>query len=237
MTPTRSAGLLYLLLAITGAFAILFPITLIVPGDAAATADRIRASEPLFRLAIASQLISSIIFIFLVLALYRLFREVDQTLASLMVILVLVSVPISFLNVLSEMAALALVSGAASLSALGASQLDALAFLSMRLHFQGMAVVGIFWGLWLFPLALLAIRSGRIPRVVGVLLIVAGTAYVAVGFTTVVVPQWASAVSGLAVIPQAGELAIIVWLLTTRVGAISVARPGIAAASAGIRPA
>ena len=232
MNPTRVAGLLYLLLVITGFFGTFYvPITLIVPGDAGATADHIRTSESLFRLGIASELISATVFIFVVLALYRVFKGVNQEQASLMVVLVLVSVPISFLTVVSEIAALALLSGADFLSVFGKPQLEALALVFLRLHSQGTVVAEIFWGLWLFPLALLVIRSGFVPRVVGVLLIIAGSAYLAVTFTSVLLPQYAGVVSSVATLPEAGELSIVLWLLTTRTRAISPARAEIAAPS------
>jgi uncharacterized membrane protein len=88
-----------------------------VPGDATATADHVRASETLLRLGIASELIGFIIFIFVVLALYPLFKAVNEKHALAMAILLLVSIPISLLNVLNEIAALVLVSGADFLSA------------------------------------------------------------------------------------------------------------------------
>src|SRR6266849_691181 len=127
------------------------------------------ASETLLRLGIASELIGFIIFIFVVLALYRLFKAVNEKHALAMAILLLVSIPISLLNVLNEIAALVLVSGADFLSAFETRQLDALAYLFLRLHSQGFVVAEIFWGLWLFPLGLLVIRSGFIPRVLGFL--------------------------------------------------------------------
>ena len=189
MRPTRATGLLYLVLAITAAFGAFYvPLTLIVPGDAAATAERIRVSETLLRLGIASELISATLFIFLALALYRLFRGVDQQLASLMVILVAVSVPISFVGVAAELGALGVLSGADYLSVFGKPQLEALAFVFLRSHTQAIIVAEVFWGLWLFPLGLLAIRSGFVPRVVGVLLIIAGSAYLAVTFAAVASP-------------------------------------------------
>jgi len=99
----RTAGLVYLLMAITAPIGLMYvPSTLIVPGDAAATADLIRASEWLLRIGIGSELFHQAIAVFLVLALYRLFKAVNEEHARLMVILgALVSVPIMFLNVLN----------------------------------------------------------------------------------------------------------------------------------------
>ena len=117
----RVAGALYLLMAISAPFALIYiPSTLIVPGDATATADRFRASESLLRIGIGMELFHQAVAIFLVLALYRLFKAVNENQAMLMVILgAVVSVPIVFLNVLNEIAALVLVSGADFLSVPG----------------------------------------------------------------------------------------------------------------------
>ena len=220
MTPIRRAGLLYLLLGITGAIGLFGPRAVIVQGDAAATADKIRSSESLFRVMISSELISSVVFIFVALALYRVFRDVDQGQAALMVILVLVSVPISFLNVLNELGALVLLSGADFLSVFDRSQLDAVAYLFLRLHSLGIVVVEMFWGLWLLPLAGLTFRSGVVPRVVGALLIVAGVGYVVTSLASLLVPQYASLVSTITLPATVGEFAIIVWLLFTRRGTV-----------------
>src|SRR5947209_20185794 len=109
----RFAGLLYLLASIPAPFALIYvPSKLIVTGDATATANHLRASETLFRLGIASELLGFIIFIFVVLALYRLFKAVDKKHALAMATLLLISLPVSFLNVLNQIAALVLVRGA-----------------------------------------------------------------------------------------------------------------------------
>ena len=97
----RGAGLLYLLCGVTAFFSLYVSPSLIVTGDATATASKILASETLLRIGIVSELISAILFIFAVRALYGLLSGVNKAQASLMVTLVLVSVPISFLNVLS----------------------------------------------------------------------------------------------------------------------------------------
>src|SRR5712692_1062468 len=158
--PGRFAGLLYLLTSIVGFFAIGYvPSKLIVRGNATATASNIAANETLFRLGIAGELIGQAGFIFAALALYDLLKGVNRRHASLMVTLIVVSIPIAFLNELNSIAALVLVRGADFLSIFEKPQRDALAMLFLRLHGQGFVVAEIFWGLWLFPLALLVYRS------------------------------------------------------------------------------
>jgi hypothetical protein len=190
------------------------PGKLIVSGNATATADNIRDSGWLLRIGIASELFHQVIAIFLVLALYRLFKSVNENHARQLVILgALVSVPIMFVNVLNEIAALILVSGADFLSVFEKPELDALAYLFVRLHGLGITVASIFWGLWLFPFGMLVIHSGFIPRVFGYLLMIAGTAYLASAFATLVLPQFAPLVSQIALPLEVAELPIVVWLL------------------------
>ena len=92
MHPTvksaRIAGAIYLSLVLTAPFSLIFiPTTLIVRGDATTTASNILAHEMMFRLGMVSDILTATICIFLVLALYRLFKGVDQNLAVMMVIL------------------------------------------------------------------------------------------------------------------------------------------------------
>lgn len=211
----RFAGFLYLLVALIAPIGLLVvPGKLIVSGNATATADNIRASEGLLRIGIASELIHQVISIFMVLALYRLFKAVNDAHARQMLILgALVSVPIMFVNVLNEIAALILVSGADFLSVFEKPRLDALAYLFLELHNQGIAVVLIFWGLWLFPFAMLVIRSRFIPRVFGALLIIAGIGHLANAFAILVLPRYAPLVSQVALPLELAEIPIIFWLV------------------------
>ncbi|MDX6560083.1 MAG: hypothetical protein QOF72_3132 [Blastocatellia bacterium] len=209
----RFAGLLYLLACLPAPFALVYvPGALIVPGDATATADRVRTSETLLRLGIAAELLNAIAFIFVVFALYRLFKGVKKHHAAIMVTLFVVSVPISFLNVLNDIAPLILVSGANYLSVFDKNQLDALVYLFLRLHSQGLLVAQIFWGLWLFPFGVLAIRSGFIPRVVGVLVMIAGCGYLISSFTSVLLPHYAPVAGRIGVAFEFCELSVL-WLL------------------------
>jgi hypothetical protein len=210
----RTAGLLYLVTSIPAPFILIYvPNTLIVRGNATATASRILASEWMLRLGMAGEVILSIAFLFVVLALYRLLQGVNKPLASLMVTLWAVSIPISCLNVLNNVAALILVRGADFLSVFTKPHRDALAMVFLRLHSNGLLVAQVFWGLWLLPFGILVYRSGFIPRILGVLLIANGFAYPIQSFTSFLLPQYASVVSRITLPVLFGEAAIILWLL------------------------
>ena len=210
----RRAGLLYLLMSIPAPLSLIYiPSVLIVSGDAAATASKIKASELLFRFGIAGNLLGQTIFIFVGLALYDLFKGVNRRLSLVMLVLVLVSVPISLLNELNQFAALILLSGANFLSAFDPRQLNALLMVFLKLHGNGFLIAEIFWGLWLFPFGALVYKSGFLPRILGVLLVPAGFAYLAVTVTHVLFPTYGDIVSRFATILQLGELPIIFWLL------------------------
>ena len=210
----RVAGLLYFLASLPAPFGLIYvPSKLIVLNDATATANNIRASESLLRLGIGCELLSSIIFIFVVVALYRLFKPVNETHALAMMILILISIPISLLSVVNEVVALMVVSGADFLSVFDASQLNALAYILMRLHSRAILVAEIFWGLWLVPFGLLVIQSRFIPRVLGYLLFLAALGYLASSLTFLLLPGYGPVVDRFASRLPFCELPIILWLL------------------------
>jgi len=214
MNPGRFAGVLYLLTSISGFFAMEYvPGKLIVHGNAAATANNIAASEALFRLGIAGQLIGQAGFIFVALALYDLLKGVNRRHASLMVLLIVVSIPIAFVNELNSLAALVLVRGADFLSIFDKPQRDALAMLFLNLHGRGFIVAEIFWGLWLFPLALLVYRSRFLPRFLGVWLALAGIAWVMLSLTSLLVPHYQDKVYTCSQPAFFGEIAFMLWLI------------------------
>jgi uncharacterized protein DUF4386 len=218
MHPTdkaaRVAGALYLLMVLIGPFALIYvPNRLIVRGNAAATATNILAHETMFRLGIVADLIGTVIFILAVMALYRLLSGVNTTLAVHMVALALVSAGVGFLNVLNHIAALTLFRGAEFLAVFDKPQREALAMLFLRLYGQGIAINEIFWGLWLLPFGLLVMRSGFLPRILGVLLIINCFAWVAESLTSLLLPAYVSIVHRYATIPEIGEILIMLWLL------------------------
>ena len=173
----RIAGFLYLIMVPFALFGVMWPSTLIVPGDAATTVNNITAKESLFRLSIASSLLVQVGHIFLVLVLYKLLKPVNKNQAVLMVIFMLVGIPITMLSELNKFAALLLLSGADYLTVFTADQLQALVPLFLDLHEHGLQIASIFWGLWLLPMGYLVFKSGFLPRILGVLLIIAGFGY------------------------------------------------------------
>jgi Domain of unknown function (DUF4386) len=210
----RFAGLLYVLTSIVGFFAMGYvPGRLIVHGNTAATANNIAASETLFRLGIAGNLIGQAGFIFVALALYDLLKGVNQRHAFLMFILIVVSVPIAILNELNSIAALVLVRGADFLSRFEKPQRDALAMLFLNLHHYGFVFAEIFWGLWLFPLGLLVYRSRFLPRFLGIWLVFAGVAWVILSLTGLLSPQYQDKVNTWSQPAFFGEIAFMFWLL------------------------
>jgi hypothetical protein len=206
--------LLYVLTSIAGFFAMGYvPDKLIVHGNAAATASNITASETLFRLGIAGELVGQAGFIFVALALYNLLKGVNRRQASLMVTLILVSIPIAFLNELNSFAALVLVRGADFLSIFDKPQRDALAMMFLHLHGRGFVVAEMFWGLWLFPLALLVYKSRFLPRFLGVWLGLAGFAWVLQSVTGTLWPEYQDRVNTYFQPAIFGEIVFMLWLL------------------------
>ena len=208
----RAAGGFYLLLVVTSIFGFITPQALIVSGDPAATATRILASETLFRLSIVSSLIATIAFVFLARELYRLLSGVDRRQATLMVVLVLLSIPISFVSSLGEIAALRLLHGPA-LAGLGPDEAKGLALFFLGLSSDTSALNSIFFGLWLLPFGVLVIKSGFIPRMLGYLLIVAGCSYLVGSLNFLLSAPFRPVVSSIVTVGYLGELAVVGWLV------------------------
>ena len=170
----RIAGFLYLLLAPLGFFGGMYIPSLTVPGNAAATVGNIMAHAVLFRLSIFSALLTPIVTVFVALFLYKLFKSVDKNQAVLMVIFAFAALPIAMLNELNHYAVLQLLNGTNYLKVLGVDQLYSQVMFFLDLSQYGVSIAGIFWGLWLLPMGYLVFKSGFFPRVIGVLLIIAG---------------------------------------------------------------
>ena len=210
----RTAGLLYLIVAICGGFSLMYiPFKFIVWNDAAATVSNIVASESLFRIGFVSGLISMMCFILLPLALYLLLKQVNRNHAMLMVIFALMSVPISCINIVSQFAALKISTEADYMHVFESNQLNALVLLFIDLYNTGNLINHIFWGLWLLPLGFLVYKSGFLPRILGVLLMIGCFGYLISFFVHSLFPEHVETTSSLPMISGIAEISFCLWLL------------------------
>lgn len=212
---SRLAGLLYLIWIITGLYGLIYvPSKIMVRGDAVATANNILANEFLFRTYILNGLITSAIGVFLILVLYRLFKEVNEHQAKLMVALLFVQIPVDFVMETFNIASLMILKGEV-LKTFELAQRQDLAMLFLKINDYGVWTLEAFWGLWLFPLGILVYRSRFLPRFLGVWLIITGVFYLGLGFTSIMLPQYMDMVlnSVFALPAEIGEVALMLWLL------------------------
>jgi Domain of unknown function (DUF4386) len=214
-TTARLAGLIYLIVVVTGTFSLGYvPLNLIVWGDAAKTFQQITESQMLFRMSLVSSAICYVAFLLLPFVLYRLLHSVNEIAAKLMIILSVVSVPISMLNLQNKYAVLTLINGTNFLK-FDESQIHSQTMLLLENYDRGILIASIFWGLWLFPFGFLVYKSGFLPRVLGFLLMLGCCGYL-VNFVgnTMFEDYGGSLVSTIASKPQAfGEIGTCLWLL------------------------
>jgi hypothetical protein len=214
--PTaRSVGWFYLLTMLPAPLNLVYlPSRFLVAGDAAATAQRITDAEMLYRLCALAGLWSSVMFIFVAFKLANLFQNVDRRQGRLLVALVLVSSSIGLVNLINELAPLVLLSGADYFAAFSKPQIDALVMGFLRLRGIGLGIDSVFWGLWLLPFGLLVMKSGFMPRWIGILLIIGCVGYLIQALTAILWPAYVHTVF-TATIPLVGpgEISAIIWLI------------------------
>jgi hypothetical protein len=210
----RVAGLLLLFIVVIAPFSQLYvPSTIIVPGDATATADNIEASGWVLRLGIVSDSLVFLIEIVLCVLLYVLFRPVSRTLSLVAAFARLSMTVVMAVNVLAYFTALLLLSGAAYLTVFGPAQLDALALLSLNAHQYGVYVWEAFFGLDLAVLGYLIFRSGYFPRILGVLMVVGALGYLTHSYGSWLYPDHAETLASVVgVTAIIGELPFFLWL-------------------------
>ena len=210
----RVAGILYIIMDVFMIFGGMYVDSKIyVPGDAVATASNILAFEWLFRLGFVSNLVGLILQLFLVHVLYELFKSVEKGQARLMVIFTVAGVSVAFLNTLNQYAPILLLSGAGHLSAFNPAQLQTLAMVFFDMYEHGIMIDEIFWGLWLIPLGLLVYKSGFVPKVLGVLLIIGCFGHLISFLSVFLFPGYSTILTPIAETIMLGELPIFLWLL------------------------
>ncbi len=211
----RTGGVCYLIIIVAGIFGELFVKgKLIVADDATATANNILASESLWRMSIAAELMMFVCGVGLTLVFYVLLRPVHRYLALLAVFFSLVSIAIEAANKLNLFATLLVLGDAPYLQAFDAQQLHALAYLTLKAHNVGFGISLVFFGCECLVLGYLIIRSGYIPKILGVLLQIAGLSYLINSFAAFISPDFASVLFPAILLPPfIAELSMCGWLL------------------------
>lgn len=183
---------------------------LVVPGDGSATATNITAHESLFRLGIVAFLVVIVLDVVVAWGLYVLLEPVSRTVSVLMAWTRLVFATIFAVAVVGLLNAVDLVTAATSPAALAPAQLNAQMMASLDDFRLGWAVALVFFGIHLFLVGVLALKSGYMPKLVGILLVIAGLGYAADSFILFLVPEY---VATAAMFTFVGELVLALWLV------------------------
>jgi len=217
MTPSRLAriaGFLYIVAAMGALVPELVRSSIMVPGDAVATAANIRASAGLYRLIFVIEAVAAIPWLFMVMVLYLLLKHVNSWVAAVMVLFAAAGTAAGTLNLLNEYAALTIATDQSFARAFGQPGADSLTQLFAEAHASGFILNAVFYGTWLAPLGYLVVKSGYFPKILGVMLIVGCFGYLTVHFTTFLVPDAPTGVRQLfTLVGGVPEIVFMVWLL------------------------
>lgn len=217
-STARQTLLFYVIMALPGPLVLMYlPKNFVVAGDATATAQRIADGMFTYRLLVLCDLVSPVGFLLLGWTLYHLFEKVDRRQAQLLVLFVVVNATMDLVDVGILLAPVVLQGRAAALSAFAKPQLDALVLGAMQLRGALLNVDETLWGLWLLPFGILVIKSGFIPKLIGVCLILGCVGWVIMSAQAIVFPH-AQAVERVAfLLVQPGEILIVLWLIVKSV--------------------
>lgn len=216
LSEARIAGLIYLVVVVAGIFSLAYaPSQLIVPADAARTVQNLIEHEALFRASIAGAFVCYLAFLALPFALHRLLAPAGREVAMAMVVLAVVSVPISLTAMLHKLDVVTLLGDKPWAAGLPPERLQFEVMSSLASHSNGVVIAEIFWGLWLLPFGYLVYRSGRLPKALGVLLALGGLGNTIGAFGTTLFEGYrGSAFAEAASWPASlGEIGICLWLV------------------------
>ena len=209
----RLAGLLYLIVVLTGIVSLAYvPSQLIVWDNPALTVENIKTAEFLFRVGIFSGVLCYIAFLALPFALFKLFEKTNREVAMFMVIFAVISVPISIFNLIGKLDVLTVINNTALLEVYSPQQISAQVMTMLRSYNNGITIVQVFWGLWLFPFGYLVFKSGLIPRVFGILLMLGCISYL-IRFTGAILLPELDIPSFVRLPASIAEIGTCLWLL------------------------
>jgi hypothetical protein len=211
----RLGGLLYLAIILLGGFGELFVRgTLVVSGDAAATANGILHSQFLWRAGIVGDLLMHVCDVPVILILYLLLKPVSESLALLATLVNLVQTAVLAANKLNLLLPLLLLEDVGYLQAFTPEQLHALSYLAVKAHGYGFGIGLIFFGFACLVRGYLIFKSGYFPKILGLLMFVAGLSYLVNSFALLLAPSVAASIfPGVLVPALVGELSLCLWLI------------------------
>ena len=210
----RVAGFLYLIIIVFGIFSEVFiRSSLIVAGDATATAANILDSEGLFRFGFFADILMLLSDVAIAVLFYVLLKPVSKTLALIAAAFRLTQTAILNFNLLNYYAALLLLNGVEYATAFTPDQLNVLAMLLLDMHSHGYDLGLIFFGLSSLILGYLVIKSDYFPIILGYGLIAAALVYLTGSFTRFLFPDYISFIEPIYIMPLITEVSFCLWLL------------------------
>jgi len=212
----RITGSLYLVVVLTGIFSLAYvPNKLIVWDNPVLTFDNIVQAEQLFRLGIICSIICYVTYIFLSIAFYKLLKGINKSYATIMVLLVLISVPVALINLQNKLSILPLIGQKEYLKILSGEQLRTKVMFLLDQYNYGIEIASIFWGLWLLPLGYLVYKSNILPKLLGILLMLGCFGYLINIFGDLLFKNYSDlGISTYISLPASiGEIGLCLWLL------------------------
>jgi len=217
----RIAGGLYLINIVGGALAVgIVPATLVVSGDASATAHNIQSHELLYRSSLVAHIVVCVTNVPLAVIFYDLFKVVNRRLALLVVLFTIVGTAVEAAGLLNQFVPLVLLGSGPYASAIPPSQAQALAYMSFDLAEIGYSITSVFFGMYGLCLGYLVFRSTFLPRLIGVLLAFGALSYLTYGVAHLLTPAFAQNLVPWIQLPSLlGEGSFCLWLLIAGVNA------------------
>lgn len=211
----RVGGTLYLIIIVFGIFGEMFVRErLVVWGDPTATAEKILASEWLWRFSVSAELFYLLCAVALAAIFYVLLRPVSRDLALLAVFFNLVSIAVEATGRLNLILGLGVLRGGEHLTAFDPSQQHALAYLYVQAHGRGFSVSLLFFGCVCIVIGYLMFRSGYLPKILGGLMVVAGVGYLTDGFSLILSPAFHATIYPASLVPAfIAEVSVCLWFL------------------------
>lgn len=214
----RIAGALYLT-GVLSFFRVAILGSLVVSGDASATAHNLLAHEQLYRLALVADIIQLPCYIAVTALYYHLFKPVNRSVALIAVFLGLAGSTMWAVNDFFALTPLVILGAAHSATAFTAAQSQGLALVFLNVYMQASNIVMVAFGFHVILVGYLIFRSTFLPRFLGVWLAIAGICYLINSFANFLAPSFAAHLSPSILIPGAVEIVLALWLLVMGVNA------------------